>query len=497
MKKIIKVLLLAFICQLCTIAKAEKLKKQINLEAKVRVILDSNSTADKVWVTYKNHLWATHFYEIPNIQLEKSGMDNLFDISFLPNEKGAYISVKFTRDNSIEDFIIEPGDSIVCTYYKNKWYFTGQGHEKFQCQYDILEAKKFVPRDMSIAPKKTSIGKVAVLDDSYTEWLIKGFKRDLKSTYTASQIALNVLEWYKEHLSDFAYNLIKANVVSNSEATATKLLTKINGTYGENNTDSTNRKKLLNTASTVYSLRAKYDLKVFCDTVLAYSAPFLSFKTAISDTTSYINLKNNYKGFLRDRLLTVFILNNYNKNIRMAEWLQDALPLIGDKNCKELLLAKINTLVSGLPAFDFSLQDTSKKHIKLKDFRGKVVFMDFWFTGCGSCKLITEGLKPVVEHFKNNSNVVFIGVSIDADFEDWKKSVKSGLYSNEGSIDLYTNGLKSEHPIIKHYGFSGYPSLLLIDRDGKIITGSPPRPGWTAPSKAKELIELIERNLPK
>lgn len=107
--------------------------------------------------------------------------------------------------------------------------------------------------------------------------------------------------------------------------------------------------------------------------------------------------------------------------------------------------------------------------------------MDFWFTGCGNCKQLTEGMKPVIEHFKNNPKVVFVGVSVDGDFEEWKKSVKSGQYSNKESIDLYTNDLKSKHPIIKHYGFSGYPSLLLIDGDGKI--------NWKSPKTSLELTE--------
>ncbi|MGB3108930.1 TlpA family protein disulfide reductase [Sphingobacterium siyangense] len=138
-------------------------------------------------------------------------------------------------------------------------------------------------------------------------------------------------------------------------------------------------------------------------------------------------------------------------------------------------------MTPGRPAFNFSLQDTSKKNIKLTDFRGKIVLMDFWFTGCGNCKQLTEGMKPVIEHFKNNPKVVFVGVSVDGDFEEWKKSVKSGQYSNKESIDLYTNDLKSKHPIIKHYGFSGYPSLLLIDGDGKI--------NWKSPKTSLELTE--------
>jgi thiol-disulfide isomerase/thioredoxin len=493
----IRILLVVLISQLCLIVSASSAKKTHNSKAILRVILDSATHHNNFWISYKNHLWATRFSAIPNTLIESNGIDNKFQIKFLPNEKAAYVSVLFREEPNIDDFIIEPGDSIVCTLYNNKWYFTGCGSEKFQCQYDISEAKAFVPRDMSVPPETKRTGDVEDLNNAFADWIVTSFKIRLKSSYTASQIALNVLDWYKGNLSDFSYNLIKANMISFHELTDVKNLYQLYSLYGENNTNISNRKKLLKTISNLFSKRKKYNLKLFPDTLLAYSGKFLSYETSMSDSASYINLKNNYNGFLRDRLLTTFFLNNYSKNIMMAEWLHDALPLVNDKNCKELLLTKANTLAPGSPAFDFSLQDTSKRNIQLKDFKGKIVFMDFWFTGCGGCRQVTEAIKPVIDHFKNNPNIVFIGVSIDGDFDGWKKSVKSGQYSNEGNIDLYTNGLKSKHPIIKHYGYTGYPNLLLIDGNGKIITGSPPRPTWSEPSKAKELVKLIEDNLVK
>ena len=498
MIKILRILLVVLICQLCIKVSGNSSKIPQNSTAILRVILDSNSTLDrKYWISYKNHFWPTRIASIPNTLIESNGNDNMFLIKFLPEERAAYVSILFKDEPNIDDFIIEPGDSIVCTLYNDKWYFTGRGYEKFQCQYDIYQAKTFVPRNMAVRPDTKIIGDVEDLNTSYADWLTDSFRIGLKSSYTASQISLNVLDWYRENLSSFSYNLIKANMMSLHDESDLKSLLKMNSMYGENNTNISIRKKLLKTIYDLYSTRKKYDLKLFPDSILAYSGKFLSYETSSYDSVSFNKLKNNYKGFLRDRLLTIFFLNNYKKNVKMADWLKNSLPLVKDNNCRKLLLEMVNSLSPGIPAFDFSLQDTSKKNIKLTDFRGKIVFMDFWFTGCGGCKQLTEAMKPVINHFKNNPKVVFIGVSIDGDFESWKKSVISGKYSNEGNIDLYTNGLKQAHPIIKHYGISGYPNVLLIDGDGKIITGSPPRPVWSSPSRANELIKLIEKNLAK
>ncbi|MNN48514.1 hypothetical protein D3C81_1629960 [compost metagenome] len=106
---------------------------------------------------------------------------------------------------------------------------------------------------------------------------------------------------------------------------------------------------------------------------------------------------------------------------------------------------------------------------------------------------MAENLKPIAEYFKNNKNVVFLSVSADRDISTWKKSVSKEIYTNKHSIDLFTEGRGFDHPMIKNYKIRAYPSLILIGKNGKIISTSVIKP--YNETDRKMLIQLIEKNI--
>lgn len=136
-------------------------------------------------------------------------------------------------------------------------------------------------------------------------------------------------------------------------------------------------------------------------------------------------------------------------------------------------------------AYPFELKDTLGYVHRLADFKGKTLVMDFWFTGCAGCvhvaRMLREQVKP---HFEGDSSVVFIAASLDVNFLQWKRSIRGGLYTSEGQVNLFTNGMGATHPIYKHYGFSGAPQLLVIDPEGYVVSKS-------VTYNSKELISLI------
>jgi hypothetical protein len=127
--------------------------------------------------------------------------------------------------------------------------------------------------------------------------------------------------------------------------------------------------------------------------------------------------------------------------------------------------------------------------VNLDDLKGKVIYMDFWFTGCKGCVQVAKALHDdVLPVFQGDTSVVFMAVSLDVNFLKWKKSIRGGMYTSPGELNVFTMGLGSDHPIYKHYGFSGAPQMLLIDKDGFLISSAPPYPG-------PELVELIRKFL--
>lgn len=194
------------------------------------------------------------------------------------------------------------------------------------------------------------------------------------------------------------------------------------------------------------------------------------FKDLISSTT----------GIVREKAILHFLCcESRVKFSDDAEWVYDkALELMTSKKHKEFVQSVIDSRKAGAKAFDFSLTDINGSIVRLHDFRGKVVMVEVWYTGCGGCIGLANLIKSsVLPHFIGDQDVVFVTVNVSGTKEQWFAGLASGKYTNEKSVNLYTNGEKSDHPFIKYYKFQGFPQLLLIGRDGNLITSGLLRKG--------------------
>ncbi|MFS4474601.1 TlpA family protein disulfide reductase [Chryseobacterium sp. T20] len=132
----------------------------------------------------------------------------------------------------------------------------------------------------------------------------------------------------------------------------------------------------------------------------------------------------------------------------------------------------MSRLKKGMPFYPFVLVDSTGRKNQLKDFKGKVVILDFWFNGCGGCRQIAPIMEELEKEYKDK-NIKFISVSIDSDKDIWLKGI--GKYSSKSSLQLFTEGLETKHPLVKFLNPRGYPFLIAIDPEGKLI-GPPPDP---------------------
>ena len=109
---------------------------------------------------------------------------------------------------------------------------------------------------------------------------------------------------------------------------------------------------------------------------------------------------------------------------------------------------------------NFSLDDSQGTAIKLSDFRGKVVVLDFWATWCHGCKTEIPWFMEFHKRYAGDGLAV-IGVSMDDD--GWK------------SVKPFVTEWKIPYPIVvgnqemgKLYSVDAMPVTLLIDREGRI-----------------------------
>lgn len=144
----------------------------------------------------------------------------------------------------------------------------------------------------------------------------------------------------------------------------------------------------------------------------------------------------------------------------------------------------------GIPAFPFRLENPEGRIVRLEDFKGKVVLVDFWYTGCSGCSyLYKQALAPAEGALRQKKDFVFLSVSVDRDRNKWIKSIDQGLYTSSSVVNVYTGGKGTmAHAFVSHHGIQTYPQLMIIDRDGLVydILRKPYK------MTAAELIELLE-----
>jgi len=111
-------------------------------------------------------------------------------------------------------------------------------------------------------------------------------------------------------------------------------------------------------------------------------------------------------------------------------------------------------------ASEFALEDGSGRQISLKDYRGKVVLLDFWATWCHGCKLEIPWFADFSRKYRDKG-VVVVGVSLDSD--GWKV-VTPFIKTAEIPYGI----VLGNDDVAKAYGIENMPDTFLIDREGRI-----------------------------
>lgn len=110
---------------------------------------------------------------------------------------------------------------------------------------------------------------------------------------------------------------------------------------------------------------------------------------------------------------------------------------------------------------EFSLKDVHGRTVKLSDYKGKVILLNFWATWCGPCKIEIPWFKEFETTYKNKGFAV-LGVAMDD--EGWE-IVKP--YVEQQKIN-YRTLLGTEQVGNLYGGVESLPTSFVIDREGRI-----------------------------
>ena len=119
----------------------------------------------------------------------------------------------------------------------------------------------------------------------------------------------------------------------------------------------------------------------------------------------------------------------------------------------------------GDEAPDFTVTTLDEKEVKLSDFRGKVVLLDFWATWCAPCIAELPNLKRAHDEFGKDGEFVVLGISLD----DQKDTVRTFLKDRQLAWEQAVLGPAELNPVAQKYFVTGIPATFLIDREGEVV----------------------------
>ncbi len=196
------------------------------------------------------------------------------------------------------------------------------------------------------------------------------------------------------------------------------------------------------------------------------------FKPFINELLAYFQTESTY-----NQILDKVEYNSPDVNSLMASAeniLNDALKSANDSTVQALLnddIASHEQIKNSLSedslwftktidkkAVEWKLKDLSEKNHTLKQYRGKIVILDFWYRGCPWCIRAMPMINQIAEDFKDQPVVVF-GMNVDKNKDD-------ALFVAD-KLKLVYPSLQASG-IDKQYAVTGFPTLFIIDKKGII-----------------------------
>jgi thiol-disulfide isomerase/thioredoxin len=122
----------------------------------------------------------------------------------------------------------------------------------------------------------------------------------------------------------------------------------------------------------------------------------------------------------------------------------------------------------GEPAMLFKLADTKDSIIRLSDYKGKIVYLNFFATWCNPCLSELELMKKLQEKYKDQ--IEFVSISVDREF------MKTFYLQRDKKYDWEFLHFNNDYDMLDNYSVYAYPSFVLIGKDGNLIECPAPKP---------------------
>ena len=238
-----------------------------------------------------------------------------------------------------------------------------------------------------------------------------------------------------------------------------------------------------NTEQNIYLENTPININVFFDeknpeqSSLSFTGidPFLTLQNYMpaEKDPDIATISTSVKGKLTPSMASALAyladVNDYQSN----KMLLDMIPEQDRKSLSaKWLVNRVEILshqIIGAECPDFTFTDANGKNVSLKDFRGKIVVLDFCASWCGPCRKEMRSMLTIYNELKAD-DLEFISVSLDDSEAKWRKMLDEEklpwvmLWDKTG----FPKNSKTPSAIQTAYGFYSIPFLVVIDKEGKL-----------------------------
>ncbi|WP_213194809.1 TlpA disulfide reductase family protein [Desulfuromonas sp. AOP6] len=141
-------------------------------------------------------------------------------------------------------------------------------------------------------------------------------------------------------------------------------------------------------------------------------------------------------------------------------------------------------VVVGSVAPDFTLKNLDGESVSLSQFRGKVVFLNFWASWCPPCREEMPSMERLNEVF-GSSDFVMLAVNVE---DDGQRSVPEWLKKNPYTFPILLDPQGQEK---MRYGVTAIPETFLINKKGVVVDRFLGAYDWSSVYTLKEIFSLI------
>ena len=186
------------------------------------------------------------------------------------------------------------------------------------------------------------------------------------------------------------------------------------------------------------------------------------FKNYIAEAVSFAQKNNDLAGFYVMSTLDPEMAEP--ELIAYADKIKDEFPNNRFVNEFKTEVDKLRKLAVGQVAPEILAYTPDNKTVKLSDYKGKYVLVDFWASWCMPCREENPNLVKQYNAFKDR-NFTVLGVSLDNNPGSWMRAIEDDklTWTNISDLQAWSS------PLIIDYSIKGIPASYLLDEQGVII----------------------------